>query len=310
MQKNDRYYAFLFTHSSRNRIFIRRVEVSKRVLRSCAAASLIGICAAAFSVSNLIKQPNSFFTEAATASVQEPNSVNKAYDWVKGVVNQVSVENKTVQQAPIEQVQTNEVAQVTKPNYENAGQSISANSNDVTLNSGGPSTPFQLTNESEEEENQIAQQLDSLQKTLDPSYLPTMWAHLGKINNEFGFRRNPFGGRNYEFHSGLDINGEKGDIVVAPANGTIIKAGWVSGYGNLIEISHGGGLTSRYGHLSKILIQVGDTIERGQEIGLVGSTGRSTGPHLHYELRLNNKSINPRRFLPTEPSEIRALAEK
>ena len=135
--------------------------------------------------------------------------------------------------------------------------------------------------------------------------MPTMWAHMGKINNEFGFRRNPFGGRAYEFHGGLDIDGERGDSVAAPANGIVTKSGWQGGYGNMIEIDHGNGLTTRYGHLSKIDVQVGDNINRGQIIGLVGSTGRSTGPHLHYELRVNDKPINPRRFLPPEPSEIK-----
>jgi murein DD-endopeptidase MepM/ murein hydrolase activator NlpD len=127
-----------------------------------------------------------------------------------------------------------------------------------------------------------------------------MWAHMGKINNEFGFRRNPFGGRSYEFHPGLDIDGEKGDLIVAPANGVISKAGWQGGYGNLIEIDHGNGLKTRYGHLSKIDVQVGDSVQKSQPIGLIGSTGRSTGPHLHYELRLNDKAVNPRRFLPPE----------
>ena len=103
----------------------------------------------------------------------------------------------------------------------------------------------------------------------------------------------------------MDIDGERGDLVVAPANGVIVKAGWQGGYGNMIEIDHGNGLTTRYGHLSKIDVQNGDTINRGQIIGYVGSTGRSTGPHLHYELRLNDKAINPRRFLPPEPSEIK-----
>ena len=97
-------------------------------------------------------------------------------------------------------------------------------------------------------------------------------------------------------------------MVVAPANGIVIKADWQGGYGNMIEIDHGNGLTTRYGHLSKIEIQVGDMVQRGQLIGMVGSTGRSTGPHLHYELRLNDKAINPRRFLPPEPSEIKKAA--
>jgi murein DD-endopeptidase MepM/ murein hydrolase activator NlpD len=89
-------------------------------------------------------------------------------------------------------------------------------------------------------------------------------------------------------------------LVVAPANGIVVKAGWQGGYGNLIEIDHGNGLTTRYGHLAKVEVQVGDSVQRSQQIGQVGSTGRSTGPHLHYELRVNDKAVNPRRFLPPE----------
>ena len=95
--------------------------------------------------------------------------------------------------------------------------------------------------------------------------------------------------------------------MISPANGVVINADWQGGYGNMIEIDHGNGLTTRYGHLSRIGVSIGDTIQRGQAIGLIGSTGRSTGPHLHYELRLNDKPINPRRFLPPEPPEMRAL---
>jgi len=102
-------------------------------------------------------------------------------------------------------------------------------------------------------------------------------------------------------------DGERGDLVVAPANGTVIKAGWTGGYGNMVEIDHGNGLTTRYGHMSKIEASVGDTITRGQLIGYIGSTGRSTGPHLHFELRLNDKSINPRYLLPTEPTDLTSI---
>lgn len=152
---------------------------------------------------------------------------------------------------------------------------------------------------------EIENRLRVIESTSNPSYVPTIWAHMGKINNEFGFRRNPFGGRTYEFHAGMDIDGERGDNVLAPANGVVTKAGWQGGYGNMIEIDHGNGLTTRYGHLSKIEVAVGDEIGRGMLIGYVGSTGRSTGPHLHYELRLEDRPINPRRFLPPEVMEIK-----
>ncbi len=153
-------------------------------------------------------------------------------------------------------------------------------------------------------------QLRVIATTSNPAFLPTMWAHLGKINNEFGVRRNPFGEQSYEFHAGLDIDGELGDVVAVPANGIVTEAGWKGGYGNMIEVDHGNGLKTRYGHLSRIGVEVGAAVGRGQIIGLIGSTGRSTGPHLHYELRLYDKPINPRKLLPSVPPEIAALRIK
>lgn len=157
----------------------------------------------------------------------------------------------------------------------------------------------EISNANGTENNQLEAQIETIIKTSSPMFLPTVWAHFGKINNEFGYRRNPFGGRAYEFHPGLDIDGETGDTVVAPANGIVVKAERMGGYGNMIEIDHGNGLTTRYGHLSRIEIAVGSAVERGQLIGLVGSTGRSTGAHLHFEIRVGDKPINPRRFLST-----------
>jgi len=173
-----------------------------------------------------------------------------------------------------------------------------ADSAQAATNSGGPASA------DDTEDTTTETEIKAFQNVSNPAFVPNMWAHLGKINNEFGFRRNPFGGRTYEFHPGMDIDGERGDQVLAPASGTIIKAGWQGGYGNMVEIDHGNGLTSRYGHLSHIDVQVGDPVTRGQLLGLVGSTGRSTGPHLHYEIRMNDHPINPRHFLPPEPAEL------
>jgi murein DD-endopeptidase MepM/ murein hydrolase activator NlpD len=173
------------------------------------------------------------------------------------------------------------------------------------MNSGGPEENADVNGEDSEIDSEIA----AIRKSLGSEYLPNIWAHLGKINNEFGFRRNPFGGRAYEFHPGMDIDGERGDQVVAPANGTIIWAGYKGGYGNMVEIDHGNGLTTCYGHMSKIEAEVGESVTRGQLIGLIGSTGRSTGPHLHFEVRLNEKPINPRHFLPPEPTDLNTIAK-
>jgi murein DD-endopeptidase MepM/ murein hydrolase activator NlpD len=268
MQKDDRYYTFLFKHSSRSKIYIRRIEVSKKWLQTCAASAVLSIGLATVGVVGAMKA-DGFQTQAKNIS-----------------------ENPAIAQfKPVQPVQPKE--EVKTINYE---RPVISNN----LNTGGPSSPFQLTNVGEGEENELELILAKIERTSNPEFLPTMWAHLGKINNEFGFRRNPFGGRSYEFHPGMDIDGETGDLVIAPANGVVSKAGWQGGYGNLVEIDHGNGLKTRYGHLSKIEVSEGDNIQRGQEIALIGTTGRSTGPHLHYELRLNDKAINPRRFLPPE----------
>lgn len=132
------------------------------------------------------------------------------------------------------------------------------------------------------------------------AYTPIGYPHLGVITSGYGYRENPFTGENVETHKGLDIKGRYGDLVKSTASGKVIYAGRRGGYGNCIVISHGNGLETFYAHLSKILIAVGTHVNAGDKIGRIGSTGRSTGPHLHYEIHQNNKIINPRSFLTIE----------
>jgi murein DD-endopeptidase MepM/ murein hydrolase activator NlpD len=112
----------------------------------------------------------------------------------------------------------------------------------------------------------------------------------------FGVRTDPFTG-SLAMHTGLDLHGETGDPVRATADGTVTAAGWGGGYGRVVDIDHGNGLTTRYGHLSAIDVRAGQSVKAGQIIGKVGSTGRSTGPHLHYETRLRKEAVDPQKFL-------------
>ncbi|WP_020178508.1 M23 family metallopeptidase [Methylopila sp. M107] len=116
------------------------------------------------------------------------------------------------------------------------------------------------------------------------------------LSSGFGARTDPFLGR-LAFHSGLDFDIDYGAPVKATAHGRVVSAGWSGGYGNMVEIDHGNGLSTRYGHLSSIEVAVGDELRIGATVGRVGSTGRSTGPHLHYETRVNGEAVNPLRFL-------------
>jgi murein DD-endopeptidase MepM/ murein hydrolase activator NlpD len=118
------------------------------------------------------------------------------------------------------------------------------------------------------------------------------WPVTGIITSPFGWRSNPFGG-SPEFHQGLDIAAPSGTTVTAAASGTVIMAQWYGGYGNYILIDHGGGYSTGYGHLSAIYVSNGQTVARGQAIGAVGSTGQSTGPHLHFEVRIAGKPVDP-----------------
>ena len=118
----------------------------------------------------------------------------------------------------------------------------------------------------------------------------------GWVSSSFGFRKSPFSDK-HEFHPGLDIAAHKGTSVMATANGTVTFAGYMGTLGNAVVINHGFGIKTRYGHLSKVLVQQGQKIKRGDVIGEVGSTGRSTGPHLHYEVRLNDIPVNPEKYM-------------
>ena len=267
MQKNDRFYTFLLSHKSKSGVYIKRFAVSKRVVHFGSLGVFLILGLTTLGIG----------VTGVVRNTVLAKTINNT-----SLLTEIAAAPK---QAP-------EFPAASKPNATDA----------YAFNSGGPEENEQIDGENTEIDNQIR----LIEASMNPANIPSIWPHIGKINNEFGFRRNPFGGRSYEFHPGMDIDGERGERVIAPAGGTVIKASWTGGYGNMVEIDHGRGLTTRYGHLSKIDVSVGETVTRGQLFAYIGSTGRSTGPHLHYELRLNDKSINPRHVLPPEPLDLPA----
>jgi len=118
----------------------------------------------------------------------------------------------------------------------------------------------------------------------------------GWLSSRFGKRNDPFTGKQ-EFHKGLDFAGKKGAEVVAVGDGVVSWSGKRSGYGNLVEVTHGNGYVTRYGHNERNLVKLGDTVKKGQQLALMGSTGRSTGPHVHFEVLHNGKAVNPAKYL-------------
>ena len=147
--------------------------------------------------------------------------------------------------------------------------------------------------------------MSALERGLDqiPQVMP---ADLRSISSGFGYRRDPFRGT-AAMHRGLDFSAPHGSPIHAAAAGRISYVGWRSGYGKTVEIDHGAGLKTRYAHMSRFNAEAGDTIAAGDVIGAIGSTGRSTGPHLHFEVRINNQAVNPRPFLETTPHVLEQI---
>ena len=143
--------------------------------------------------------------------------------------------------------------------------------------------------------------LSELEKNLQTKremlvHTPSLWPAMGWVTSGFGFRTNPFTGLT-QMHEGMDISNRVGTLIVAPADGIVSDMGNDSVVGEILVLSHGFGMTSRYAHLSKVLVKVGQRVKRGDKIAEVGMTGKTTGPHLHYEVRLNGIPVNPMRYI-------------
>ncbi len=167
---------------------------------------------------------------------------------------------------------------------------------------GGPFVPVKLAANAGPFDKQLYRinvtraEVDRLSRTL--ALVPYRKPVVGEVEftSGFGVRSDPFLGRP-AMHTGLDFRAATGDPVRVTAYGKVVSAGWSGGYGRMVEVDHGNGLATRYGHLSEINVKVGEIVKIGQVIGEVGSTGRSTGPHLHYETRIDGEAVDPQKFL-------------
>lgn len=173
---------------------------------------------------------------------------------------------------------------------------------------GGPSqaaSPLDLLEGAKAEVPKLNKALDSAIKPALEETLAEEAAHpdgqpvVGKveISSGFGLRGNPFGGGSYEMHEGIDFVGEHGDIIAATGDGVVTLAGYNGGYGISVTIEHGNGYETLYAHMSETKMKVGNTVKRGQIIGYIGSTGRSSGPHLHYSIYKNDVAIDPAKLM-------------
>ncbi len=145
--------------------------------------------------------------------------------------------------------------------------------------------------------------MNTLEEVLDgvPQIVPTS---DGRVTSPFGYRRDPFTGRG-AWHSGIDYGGPIGAPIYSAAAGQVVFVGWKSGYGRTIDVAHGNGMMTRYAHLASFGVEKGEQVEAGAIIAGLGNSGRSTGPHLHFEVRINDRAVNPRTFLETAPNVLK-----
>lgn len=278
MAREDRFYAFIIAHTSRSRARVQRIRIEKRsVTIACAILALVGV--------GLFYGLYGLTQHAAHLRTEFENQRLRA-------------ENER-QRQELEKL-NNRVEKVEDTSRKLAEKSGVVDAGAVLPGTGGPELPLDemalatlMAKMGRLEEDLRAHEAILRQR----GYTPTVWPVEGKLEGGFGGRRNPFGGGGYEFHSGQDIEAPWGAPIIAGAAGRVTFVGWQNGYGQLVVVDHGGGLTTKYGHLSHIDVELNQFVSRAQLLGKVGSTGRSTGPHLHYEVRINDQPVNPLPYL-------------
>ena len=286
----------------------RTVRLSQRGLRLLAvgAGAVVGIVAAA-SIFSIYTLTHSYLREAEAAQLREANRIQQ--EQIRQIAKKASALGQEVD--AIQRTEDGLRALVGAPPAET--DSAVQEGDAAPAPTGG--APHALTTDEVGEaltmleertavrRTSIGQLAAMMQKDVPgassflggdtPVTTPTGWPTNGFISSGYGLRWN-----GAEFHQGIDIAAEMGTPIVATADGVVTIAGWnAGGYGNMVDIDHGSGVSTRYGHASAVVVTVGQRVRRGQIIAYVGSTGHSTGPHLHYEVRLSGQPVNPTSYL-------------
>lgn len=293
---------------------VRRIRLSRNGVRFLVVAMiglffgasllLMGYIGAKFDNTHLAHQKSQ--TKTANAKLLEENAYHQAqldalYAKVRGIDKKLE-KMKDLDRA-IRRITHLEVGDGDMPDVGMGGELDT-----LAMTGSGQlemKTIFSTLNKSLDRMNKRSErQFDSMQSLRDQlsvhegslASIPSIWPVRGWISSEFGYRISPFTGER-AIHHGIDIATPEGMPIIAPATGIVTYVGRQGGYGNTVEVRHGAGLKTVYGHLQVSLVSVGQKVQRGQRIALVGNTGKSTGPHLHYEIQVGDVPVNPRRYI-------------
>lgn len=308
MGRDDNYFAFVFTSASKTRSRINRFTFHRNWLYVMGLVALGAAGLVAFGLYGLAQRALHQQTAQENLILRERDQ-NQQQQFVELNERVKAIEEKSRRLAEMAGTPAPTTA---TPASNNPDNNQTTSPHHATLDgAGGPELPldWNLSDDNLDiSPEELAQKVATLEKKLRDYELilsqqairPSIWPVTGRLTDFYGPRRNPFGGGSREFHAGQDIANTTGTPIIATANGVVLVADWQNGYGRLVELDHGGGLTTRYGHMSKILVEPGQLVTRGQTLGLLGSSGRSTGPHLHYEVRIDDEPVNPMDYLPRE----------
>ena len=285
MANDNRVYTFLISPSRTSKV--RQLSIHRDLIRASAVALIAFLALVVYGTIRLGQHEALNFKYLAVKSENESlKQTNDAYEnsyaRLRGQISYVEDMSK-------------ELAR--KARMEHSPEI------DELVGIGGPETVVALDKAADHLEREVRHINDRLRSDiLRLASIPRGLPVNGYVTDGFGMRRNPFNGEGREVHEGLDIAVDFGTPVTATADGLVIYAAPHAGYGNLVIVYHSNGITTRYAHLSRISVEAGQRVKRSDQVGNAGSTGRSTGPHVHYEIRENDLSVDPLRYTgQTEP---------
>ncbi|MBI3951164.1 MAG: peptidoglycan DD-metalloendopeptidase family protein [Acidobacteria bacterium] len=287
MSKDHRFYTLIITPATSSHFY--KIILHHRQLYAISIGSLVGLALLTFTTIWVFKQAGLLINYHR---IQSENQLLKQKQSI--VLQKLQLRLASVE------AESNQVRQIAAEMGLSLDEDLKTERKNSETGVGGPSTLDSFASELD----RIASKLTLLRKNLGAEKVrlattPKGWPASGRVNSRYGTRRDPFG-RGYEFHSGVDIDTGYGRPVRATADGVVIYAGYQGGYGKLVVADHGRGIRTFYGHLSHITVSVSTRVQRGDQVGRVGSTGRATGAHVHYEIRVKDRPINPRKFSSAE----------
>jgi murein DD-endopeptidase MepM/ murein hydrolase activator NlpD len=291
---DKKFYAFLIFPGAHGRL--HKIQLPFYIIHLVLALSVVGImtvAALANSYSRMLLKVSNYNNLRS-----EREALKTQYRTLESTVTSTNAKLDSLQSLAAEVALTYGFGEARRPGFPAAVLALATQTNATVDSSFRASLyAFNLIRRASLEPDGSASALGMFSNPqIVRTTVPSIWPVRGQITAGFGQRMDPFSGEG-AFHSGVDISVPFGTKVEASADGIVLEAGPESGYGNQVLIDHGYGLTSKYGHLSKIFVVVGQDVKRGQVIGAVGMTGKATGPHLHYEVHVHDTPVNPAKYL-------------